>query len=153
VVENDARRRARAFLDLVAKQASRASREGASWQVLFYGAETGERLSSLGEWAGWGHDLVEEILVKAVDVRSLVRRTWHLPVEQYDLSSVLGAIGLNNPLVDPPGFVLHTEWKTHVGERAETLGKELLERGELSTRAIMELWDWLRASWDNDSND
>lgn len=150
--EDEARGRARAFLDLAARQASRAAREGATWQVLFYGTEMGERLSRLGEWAGWGHDLVEEILIKAVDVRSLIRRMWHLPVEHYDFSSVLDAIGLNNPADDTPGFVLHMEWKTQVGEEAETFGREILKQGELSTRALMELWDWLTASWAEDDD-
>jgi len=135
-----------AFLELLANQAKRASKERSKWLVFYYGSQTAERLAELGVLAGWGEQVVEEILLKALDIRSLIRRSWFLPVERYDLASVLLECLGKGPDTDPPPFVTHFAWREGDGSEAEELKQQLLLRGEESIGTLLSLWDWLRAS-------
>ena len=90
--------------------------------------------------------MVEEILLRALDIRSLIRRAWFLPLERYDLASVLLECLGEASSTDTPPFVTHFAWREGDDKEAEELKQQLLYRGEESTKALLSLWDWLRIS-------
>ncbi|MBN1426471.1 TM0106 family RecB-like putative nuclease [Candidatus Fermentibacteria bacterium] len=138
----DAAKKVRAFLELAAHQATKAVRDGLSWGFLYFGPSTVEALADLVAWMGWGDELLEQILVHAMDVQALIRRRWYLPVERYDLARVLAASGLDPMSDESPPFIHHVAWRAFGDEAA---AQSLLAQGEETLRSVMALWDWLEA--------
>ncbi len=142
----DAQKHARNYVALLGKQVEKAVRSSNDWLVLYYGAGTGERFAQLAELAAWGEDLVEEILAHSVDIRTLMKRSWHLPIERYGLPEVLHACHLEAPKDETPGFVYHKTWSETTDTESERFKAILLEQGEEYCRLLLGLWDWLGAS-------
>jgi len=134
-----------AFIDLLIRQIRRAISQSKSWLLLYYGGSVAESLIKLAETSGAGDLLIDELFSNAIDIRTLLRRIWHVPVERYALSEVLSACGLRYES-DDPGFVLYRQWRSSQENERSEAEKSLLEHGERYCESLMSLWNRMQST-------